>query len=168
MAYIRQHIPLEPPLNRREARVAVETVGFIPIAMQHIIPLVPNAMFINHVRAPPEDGVPVIRARDAVDVDATSDGPVPVVLSEELREFDLIDSESRESGRTVVRALHRGCCTGQHCCWGQPGQSISLASGEQGSCRKEDGQYQGLLNRTGHSKLRGGAESEGAAQGTED
>ena len=53
----------------------------------------PNAIFIDHVRAPPEDGVPVIRARDAVDVDALSDGPVPVVLSEELREFDLIDSD---------------------------------------------------------------------------
>ena len=42
--------------------------------------------------------------------------------------------------------------------------SQSPSSGEQGSCRKEDGQYQGLLNRTGHSKLRGGAESEGAAK----
>ena len=31
-------------------------------------------------------------ARDAVDVDALSNGPVPVVLNEELREFDLIDS----------------------------------------------------------------------------
>ena len=93
MAYMRQHIPLRPPLNRREARAAVETVGFIPIAMEHIVPPVPNAMFIDHVRAPPEDGVPVIRARDAVDVDALSDGPVPVVLSEELREFDLIDSD---------------------------------------------------------------------------
>ena len=33
----------------------------------------------------------MIRAKDAVDVDALSYGPVPVVLSEELREFDLID-----------------------------------------------------------------------------
>ena len=57
-------------MNRREARAAVETVGFIRIAMEHIVPPVPNAMFIDHVRAPPEDGVPVIRARDAVDVDA--------------------------------------------------------------------------------------------------
>ena len=88
MAYIRQHIPLRPPVNRREARAAVETVGFIPIAMEHIIPPVPNAMFIDHVHAPPEDGVRVIRARDAVDVDALCDGPVLVVLSEELREFD--------------------------------------------------------------------------------
>ena len=78
-------------MNRREARAAVETVGFVPIAMEHIIPPVPNATFIDHVRAPPEDGVPVIRASDAVDVDALSDGPVPVVRSEELREFDLID-----------------------------------------------------------------------------
>ena len=35
----------------------------------------------------------MIRARDTVDVDALSDGHVPVVLSEELREFDLIDSD---------------------------------------------------------------------------
>ena len=53
----------------------------------------PNATFIDHVCAPLEDGVPVIRARDAIDVDALSDGPVPVVLSEELREFDLTDSD---------------------------------------------------------------------------
>ena len=33
----------------------------------------------------------MIRA-DVVDVDALSNGLVPVVLSEELREFDLIDS----------------------------------------------------------------------------
>ena len=94
MDYIRQHIPLRPPVNRREAWGAVETVGFIPIAVEHIVPPVPNAMFIDHVRAPPprEDGVPVIRARDAVHVDALSDGPVLVVLSEELREFDLMDS----------------------------------------------------------------------------
>ena len=44
MVYIRQHIPLRPPVNRREARAAVETVGFIPIAMEHIVPPVPNAM----------------------------------------------------------------------------------------------------------------------------
>ena len=93
MDHIRQHIPLRPPVNRREARAAVETVGFIPIAMEHIVPPVPNAMFIDHVCAPPEDGVPVIRARDAVDVDALSDGPVPVVLSEELHQFGLIDSD---------------------------------------------------------------------------
>ena len=83
MDYIRQHIPLRPPVNRRKARAAVETVGFIPIAMEHIVPPVLNAMFIDHVRAPPEDGVPMIRATDAVDVDALSHGPVPVVLSEE-------------------------------------------------------------------------------------
>ena len=54
MEYIRQHIPLRPPVNRREARAAVETVGFIPIAMEHIVPPVPNAMFIDHVSpAPP-------------------------------------------------------------------------------------------------------------------
>ena len=93
MDYIRQHIPLRPPVNRREARAAVETIGFIPIAMEHIVPPVPNAMFIDHVRAYLEDGVHVIRARDAVDVDALSCGPVPGVLSEELREFDLIDSD---------------------------------------------------------------------------
>ena len=33
----------------------------------------------------------MIRARDAVDVNALSDGPVPVVLGEELREIDPID-----------------------------------------------------------------------------
>ena len=93
MDYIRQHIPLRPPVNRREARGAVEAVGFIPIAMEHIVPPVPNAMFIDHVHAPPKDGVPVTQAKDAVNVDALSDGPVPVVLSEELRELDLIDLE---------------------------------------------------------------------------
>ena len=35
----------------------------------------------------------MIRARDVVDVDALSERIVHVVLSEELREFDLIDSE---------------------------------------------------------------------------
>ena len=89
----RQHIPLRPPVKHREARAAVQTVRFIPIAMEHIVPPVPNAMFIDHVRVPPEDGVPVIRARDAVDVDALSDGRAPVVLSEELREFDVMDSD---------------------------------------------------------------------------
>ena len=83
MDYIQQHIPLRPPVNRREAQAAVEIVGFIPIAMEHIVPLVPNAMFIDHVRAPPKDGVPVICARDAIDVDALSHGPVLVVLSED-------------------------------------------------------------------------------------
>ena len=53
MDCIRQHIPLRPPVNRREARAAVETVGFISIAMEQIIPPVPNAMFIVHVRALP-------------------------------------------------------------------------------------------------------------------
>ena len=80
-------------MHRREARAGVEIVQFIPIAMEHIAPLVPNAMFIDHVRGTPEDGVPVIRARDAVDVDALCDGPLRVVLNEELREFDLIDSD---------------------------------------------------------------------------
>ena len=80
MDYIWQHIPLRPPVNRREARAAVEAVGFKPIAMEHIVPPVPNATFIDHVRAAPKDGVPVIRARDAVDVDALSDGRVRVRL----------------------------------------------------------------------------------------
>ena len=80
-------------MNRREAWAGVETVGFIPIAMEQIVPAVPNAMVIDHVRAPPEDGVCVIRARDAAEVDALSDGPVPVVVSEELRGFDQIDSD---------------------------------------------------------------------------
>ena len=93
MDYIRRHIPLRPPVNRRKARATVQTVGLIPIAMEHIVPLVPNAIFIDHVRAPAQDGVPVIRAKDAVDVDALSHGLVPVVLSEELRELDLIDSD---------------------------------------------------------------------------
>ena len=35
----------------------------------------------------------MIRARDAVDVDALCDGPVPVVLREELPEFDTIHSD---------------------------------------------------------------------------
>ena len=35
--YIRQHIPLRPLLNRREARATVETFGFVPIAMEHIV-----------------------------------------------------------------------------------------------------------------------------------
>ena len=79
MDYIRQHIPLRPRVNRREARAGVEAVRFISIAMEHIVPPLPNAMFIDHVCAPPEGGVPVILARDAVDVDALSDGLVPVV-----------------------------------------------------------------------------------------
>ena len=41
----------------------------------------------------------MIRARDDVDVDALSDGRVLVVLSEELREFDVIDSDSTRGGR---------------------------------------------------------------------
>ena len=53
MDYIRQHIPLRPPVSRREARVAVEIVGVIPIAMEHIVPPVPNAMFTDDVRLPP-------------------------------------------------------------------------------------------------------------------
>ena len=94
MDYIRHHhIPLRPPVNRREARAAIETTGFIPISMEHIVPPLPNAMFIDHVRAPLEDGVPAIRAMDALDVDALSYGPVHVVLSEEVRELDLIDSD---------------------------------------------------------------------------
>ena len=91
MDYIRQHILLRPRLNCREARAAVETAGFIPIAMEHIVPPVQNAIFIGHVRPRLEDGVFVIRARDAVDLDALSEGPVSVVLSEELREFDVMD-----------------------------------------------------------------------------
>ena len=79
-------------MNCREGQAAVETVGFIAIAIKHIVPSLPNTMFVDHVRAPREDGVPVIGARDVVGVDALSDGPVRVVLSEELREFDLIDS----------------------------------------------------------------------------
>ena len=51
----------------------------------------PNAMLVDHVCAPFEDGVPVIWARDAVDVGALSDGPVRVVLAGELRQFDLLD-----------------------------------------------------------------------------
>ena len=53
MCYIRQHTPLRPLVNRRKARAGVETVGFIPIAMEHIVPPMSNAMFIDHVRAPP-------------------------------------------------------------------------------------------------------------------
>ena len=93
MDYIRQHIPLRLAMNRRKARGAVETGGFIPVAMEHIVPPVPNTMFIDHVLVPPEDGVHVIRATDVVDVDAASDGPLPVVLGEELREYDVIDSD---------------------------------------------------------------------------
>ena len=53
MDYIRQNMPLRPPVSCREARAAVEVVGFIPLAMQHIAPSMPNAMFIDHVHAPP-------------------------------------------------------------------------------------------------------------------
>ena len=93
MDYTRQYIPLRPPVNRREARAAVETVGFIPIAMENIVRLLPNAMCIHDVPATTEDGVPLNPAKDAADVDALSDGLVPVVLSGELREFDWIDSD---------------------------------------------------------------------------
>ena len=89
--HVRQHIALRPPVNRHEAREPVETFGFIPIAMDIFSP-VPNAMCIDHVRATPEDGVLVIRARDVVDVSALSNGP-PVVHSEEVREFALIVSD---------------------------------------------------------------------------
>ena len=52
----------------------------------------PNAMLIDHVPPPPpKDAVPVIWARDSLDVDALSDGPKLVVPSEELLEFDPID-----------------------------------------------------------------------------
>ena len=88
MDCIRRHIP---PVNCREARVAVETAGFGQIAVEKIVLPMPNATLVDHVRAPHEDGVPVIRAPDAVDVNTLSDGLIPVVLSEELREFDLID-----------------------------------------------------------------------------
>ena len=80
-------------MNRREAFGAVETVGFIPTALQHIVPPLPHAVFIDHVRALLNDGLPVIRTRDAVDVDALSDGLVPVVLNDEYREFDVINSD---------------------------------------------------------------------------
>ena len=94
MDCMRQHIPLRPHVNHREAPVAVEIVGFMPIAMEYIVPPVPNAIFIDHVPPPPpEDGVPVIRARDAINVDALSYGPLPIVLNEEFREFDLIDAD---------------------------------------------------------------------------
>ena len=53
MDYIRQHIPLRPLVSCREARAAVETIRFIPIAMEHIVPPMPNAMFIDPVRPPP-------------------------------------------------------------------------------------------------------------------
>ena len=76
MDYIRQHIPLRPPVNRPEARAAVEIVGFIPIAIEHIAPPVPNAIFVDHVRTSPEDGVPVIRAEDVADVHPLSNGPI--------------------------------------------------------------------------------------------
>ena len=36
--YVRQHIPLRPPANLHEARAALETVGFIPVAIEHIVP----------------------------------------------------------------------------------------------------------------------------------
>ena len=93
MDYIRQHIPLRPPVNRREDRAAVETAWFIPMAMGHIVPRVPNAIFIDHLRAPPEDVVLLMWAKDAVDVHALSHGPMRVVLNGELGEFDLIASD---------------------------------------------------------------------------
>ena len=47
MDYMQQHIPLGAPVNCREAWAAVETAGFIPNAMEHIVAPVPNAMFID-------------------------------------------------------------------------------------------------------------------------
>ena len=52
MDYMPQHIPLRSHVNRREAQVAIEAVGFIPITMEHIVPPLPKAMLIDHVRAP--------------------------------------------------------------------------------------------------------------------
>ena len=52
MDYIQQHISLWPHVNHSEAQAAIDTVGFIPIAMQHIVSPMPNAMFIDHVCAP--------------------------------------------------------------------------------------------------------------------
>ena len=40
-------------MNRRKPQAAVETVGFIQMAMEHIVPPLPNALFIDHVRDPP-------------------------------------------------------------------------------------------------------------------
>ena len=39
-------------VERREAQAAVEIVVFIPLAMERVVPLVPNAMFVDHVLAP--------------------------------------------------------------------------------------------------------------------
>ena len=53
--YIRQLISLRPPVNRREARAFVETVGSIPVAMEHIVPSVPPvpyAIFIYNLPPP--------------------------------------------------------------------------------------------------------------------
>ena len=91
MGYIRQHIPLRPPVNRRGARGAAETFGLIRSAMEQIVPLVPNAMFVDHAPPPPPKEEPVIRARDVVDVDTLCDGLTRTLLREELLEFDLID-----------------------------------------------------------------------------
>ena len=52
MDYIRQHISVWPPVKCREARAVVETLGFIPVATEHSVPQVPNAMFIDDVPAP--------------------------------------------------------------------------------------------------------------------
>ena len=89
--YIRQYIRRKPSINRQEARAVVEAIGFAPIAMEHIVPPIPNPMFLDKVRFPPEDGMPVITARAAVDVDALSNGPAPLVLSHKPVELDLRD-----------------------------------------------------------------------------
>ena len=53
MDYIGQHIPLRPSVNRREGRATVQTFGFLPSAMEDIVPSVPNAVFVDHVPPPP-------------------------------------------------------------------------------------------------------------------
>ena len=77
------YITLRPPINWREARAAVEALGWYRLQWSTLFPQCQMPDLLIMCAPPCEDGVPVIQARDAVDADAFSDGPVPVVLSED-------------------------------------------------------------------------------------
>ena len=85
-------------MNRREARAGVEAIGFQPIALEHVGPPILNSLFLDHVHGASEDGMPVIRARETVDVDALAELIASFVMSQELIEFNLIEYGSRGRG----------------------------------------------------------------------
>ena len=58
MEYIRQHTALKPPMKRQEANGIIEAIGFIPIALDNIVPHLPNTMLIDNVHAPPRAECP--------------------------------------------------------------------------------------------------------------